>query len=372
MSIIEIVENIIRKDDNLDEYIWDEWSLYKDVNFFLKIYKEYHLKFNERAKEFDYICSVGKSGFPLAAKFAFDIKKPLIISSLSEYIYDGRTFVLGIPPDVDIKNKKIFCVDSHVRTGGSIELADKLLKSRYTKEVCFSVLFDCRDSQSLKPHINSLYKWKEIERSLLELGVSSDRILDDEFWMKEDKYWLMSVDPEKWELPFDTTFQKPAKLIVTMENQCNHFTKNGTIEPLQLYMEPDAFHLFIEKCITEIKDAEIDVFVAASVTAIPMAIVLLTELNRSGSQFLFIMNEPVEYYKSILSKAKAIALCDDVMLTGGLLYAIANLLIGENFKDKIKFIITICDLEQYPQSGRKYINYLINQASPVLLTAFKI
>ena len=133
------------------------------------------------------------------------------------------------------------------------------------------------------------------------------------------------------------------------------------------------FHLFIEKCITEIKEAGIDIIVAASVTAIPIAFILSTELNNLNGQFLFIMNEPIEYYKNILFKTKAIALCDDILLTGGLLYAIAELLIGKDYyKNKIKFIITICDLEQFPEPGRKYIRYLINHASPVLLTAFKI
>lgn len=370
MPIKETIKNIVRKDKSLDKYIWDEWCLYKDIKNFLKVYEKFYLKFCETAKKYDYICSVGKSGFPLAAKFSFDIKKPLIISSLSEYIYEGRTFVLGVPPDVDIKNKKVFCIDSHTRTGGSIELADKLLKSRNIKDVDYFVLFDCRDFQNRKLHINSLYKWNEIEPQLLEF-VPANRISDDEFWMKEDKYWLMSVNPQKWDLPSNDIPPKSSKQIVLMEEKYSQFMKDGKIEPLQLYMDPDAFHLFIEKCMTEIKGAGIDTIIAASVTAIPIAFVLSTELNSCSNQFIFIMNESIDYYNNILSKTKAIALCDDVMLSGGLLYAIAKLLIGENYYDKIKFLITIFNLTQFPESGRKYIRYLIAKASPVFLTAFE-
>jgi len=239
MCLKKIIENIVRKDETLDKYIWDEWCLYKDINNFLKVYEQYYSMFFEKVKEFDYICSVGKSGFPLAAKFAFDVKKPLIISSLSEYIYDGRTYVLGIPPDIDLNNKKIFCIDSHIRTGGSIELADKLLKSRLTKEVDYFVLFDCRDDlKNSKLHINSLYKWNEIEPPLLEL-VTRERISEDEFWMKEDKYWLMNVDPEKWELPSGDVTQKSFKQTIIMKDEYRKFIKDGKIEPLKLYMEPD-------------------------------------------------------------------------------------------------------------------------------------
>lgn len=371
MSIDEIINKIIRVDGDLDDFIWDEWYLYKDVNSFLTIYEEFYSSFNKIVKEFDYICSIGKSGFPLAAKFAFDVKKPLIISSLSEYIYDGRTFVLGIPPDVDVKNKKIFCIDSHVRTGGSIELANTLLQNRYSKEVSFFVLFDCRASHNVERPINSLYKWKEIEPSLINSGVQATRILDDEFWMKEDKYWLMDVASEEWELSENVIPQKSAKEIVIMQEKFSQFQHNDKIEPLKLYMEPDAFHLFIEKCIEEIKDSGVDFFIAASVSAIPMAFVLSSQLKRAGIQFLFIMNEPKKYYSNELKEAKGIALCDDVLSTGGLLYAIANLLI-DDAKNKVKFVITICDLNQFPEIGRKYIHYLINLVSPLFLTAFKI
>ncbi len=361
-----IVETIIRRDQTDPEtYVWDEWLFYENLYSFSKVYADFLSVSKTDAKTFDYVCSLGKSGFPLAAKLAYDLDKPLIISSLSEFIFQNRTFVLGLPPDLDIKGKTLFCVDSHTRTGGTIDLFERLIKTKMPGRVKYSVIFDCREGKASHHHeVRSLYRWKAVESSLLRV-VPPARIKDPSFWMKEDRYWLTYVSLDSWVLGCPPEGAIPAPILALEESEAITLTEKGQVEPLRLFLQPDVWKGFTKRVLELVGDNRADTVVALSVAAIPLAFILSALLHESSPdkrvRFLFLMNEPPEYYAKRLEDSQGVLLCDDAVLTGGLLYAVHSLLLkGE--KEKTKNIITIFDSAQFPEEGRKYLKVVLSDS----------
>ncbi|MCK9418235.1 MAG: phosphoribosyltransferase [Nitrospirae bacterium] len=365
-----LLNTVIRKDYSNGEKIWDEWFFYENVFSFIDVYEKFYDKYYKLTDKFDYICSLGKSGYPLAAKLAFDSKKPLLISSMSEFIYEDRTFILGLPPEsanFSVKGKKIFCVDSHTRTGGTIRLANNLITNRQVKHIEYAVLFDCIEDEKHKKSylksIKSLYDWETLHKPLNQM-VDKSRMLNDDFWMKEDKYWLTYIKTENLKDNVQTLPEINVTTILTPE-ESKKFITADYINPLDLYLDPKLYSTFINRLLDQLINVDIDTFVALSVASIPIAFNLAIEQQKRFKtkkvKFIFLMNEPLQYYREKMADATGILLCDDVIVSGGLLYAVANLLIGENNNKKVKIIATFFHSLQFPSAGRWYLSSVINQ-----------
>jgi adenine/guanine phosphoribosyltransferase-like PRPP-binding protein len=362
-----LLNKIVRKDYYSDDLIWDEWFFYEDAKSVLDIYSYFYEVIKKTTHKFDYVCSLGKSGFPLASKLAFDVRKPLLISSMSEFIYEDRTFILGLPPEssnIEIENKLLLAVDSHTHTGGTIRLADNLIKTRNIKDIEYAVIYNCIDSEEKKlenKSIHALYAWENIREALTHI-VGKKRIKENDFWMKEDKYWLTYVSTEAWKTDVLSDSEASAKALLSDEDG-HHFIKSGYITPLNLYLNPSLFHKLIENTLKELEDQDIDTFVALSVSSIPLAFILALEQQKRKSdkniKFYFLMNEPDEYYRAKLNASQGILICDDIMISGGLLYAATKLLLEKSNSHKLKVILTLFDCKQFPSRGRRYLNSVI-------------
>jgi adenine/guanine phosphoribosyltransferase-like PRPP-binding protein len=368
---------IIRKDDISEKDIWDEWKIYEDINYFSKVYKLFKNRFSEALSASNYICSLGKSGLPLAAKLAFDTGKPLIIFSVSEFVKEERTFIMGIPNDkIDLSGANIFCADSHLRTGGTVSLADSILKSYHIDKIKYAVMFDTSEKPDVTEGIDvySLMRWPDI---IDYLQISEDRIAEDDFWMKDDKYWITYAEnDDKWDLnngdKKDDKATSPEIILLENEEKCLLDDNFEYAKPLDLYSNVNIFEVFIDRTIKKLNNVinTIDTVVAMSVSAIPMAFVLankITELNSSNNhkvKFIFLMNEPISYYKKIFSDCNSLLLCDDIMLTGGLLHAVRKLLVDDD--KKIKSLVTIIDSKQFPK--RTYLHSFLANTKASFIT----
>jgi adenine/guanine phosphoribosyltransferase-like PRPP-binding protein len=76
------------------------------------------------------------------------------------------------------------------------------------------------------------------------------------------------------------------------------------------------------------------------------------------------MNEPISYYKNNLSDRNSLLLCDDIMLTGGLLHAVRKLLVKDD--SKIKSLVTIIDSKQF--INRKYLHSFLANTNASFIT----
>jgi adenine/guanine phosphoribosyltransferase-like PRPP-binding protein len=373
----ELRKYVIRQDDISGDDIWDEWKFYEDINYFSKVYKYFKNHFSEALSTSNYICSLGKSGLPLAAKLAFDTGKPLIIFSVSEFIKEERTFIMGIPNDkIDLSGANIFCADSHLRTGGTVRLADSILKSYHIDKIKYAVMFDTSEKPDVTKGIDvySLMQWSDINKYL---AISEERIAKDDFWMKDDKYWITYAESDnKWELNNgDEQYDKVTEPEIILLEDEEKYLLDDNIEyakPLDLYYHVKLFKVFIDRTIKKLNNIinTIDTVVAMSVSAIPMAFVLankISELNSSNNhevKFIFLMNEPISYYKNNLSDRNSLLLCDDIMLTGGLLHAVRKLLVKDD--SKIKSLVTIIDSKQF--INRKYLHSFLANTNASFIT----
>jgi orotate phosphoribosyltransferase len=369
------VENILIRDDaNSGEPIWDEWLLYEDIKKFTRFYNDFVNKFRDTLNDFDYICSLGKSGFPLASKLAIDLRKPLIVSSMAEFIYENKTYLLGVGTDDDLTNKKIACIDSHCRTGGSIKQFQNLINLKKINCAVNFVLFDCSESERGKDlKIQSLFKWKDLSKSI-QGKISPERLNDTHFWMKDDQYWLTSLSPEMIELnTFPDKCNSSFEELFLEQKTKNLFCTDGFIKPLDLYKHIDIFESFIQKIIIRIinQNISVDTFVAGSVAAIPIAFNLACTLKKNYPEkdikFVFLMNESYQYYQAKLKGREGIMLCDDTIFSGGLLYAIYKVLLDNGSHGNLKGIITFFNSLAFPKEGKRYINTILSENPQLLL-----
>ncbi|MBF0344885.1 MAG: phosphoribosyltransferase [Nitrospirae bacterium] len=375
MGLESIIKNVVHKKS--DKFIWDEWFFYEDVASFLDVYNQFCEEFSQRAIEYDYICSLSKPGYPLSSILAYDLDIPLIINSFSELVYKESSYIFGIPPEIEIpiKDKSIFCVDLHTRTGGTIVLAKNIIDLRHAKKIDFAVIFNCYNGKSKDiNNIKCLFEWKVIEKELNAIVKDAQRINETEFWMIHDEYWLTSDRFNELNIDkYPNEAIRPEILLPA--NTVEQLIKNELIRPTESYLKTNIFKALVEETIKNLQkrgvDKEIDTVVALSTAAIPLAFNIATEISKSlpgnNVKFIFLMNESLEDYKAKFEASQGILLCEDTVLSGGLMYSFFKLLIGTNTKDKIKAIVTIFDCKQFPKKGRKYLRAILSETGAAYL-----
>jgi hypothetical protein len=217
-----------------------------------------------------------------------------------------------------------------------------------------------------------LYGWKAVKDSLLKV-VRPDRVKDPTFWMKDDRYWLTYVSPNEWASECSAAGRIPAPTLALEEGEAITLTKQGQVQPLWLFLKPHIWKRFTNNVLGLMGDNRADTVVALSVAAIPLAFTLSFLLHESaperGVRFLFLMNELPEYYAQRLENREGVVLCDDAVLTGGLLYAVHSLLL-KGKKEKTKNVITIFDSVQFPEEGRRYLKFVLSDSPEKYIAAF--
>ena len=345
---------------------WKEWNFYARYELFEDLGEALFGRVSRHLDDIDCVISLSKSGFPLGSWFALRARKPLFLFSIGELFHPNGASVIGLYPEGKIAFRRALVVDSHVNTGMTYRLFTKVCATLFDKRA-FAVLIDVRngDSFEIEDPVIQVYGRGEVWGELLKIkGV--DRVLlgSDDFWMREEEYWLSGVPhlnlaPRgKKGISFENIGTNELRKSLQETLFGVYLGKWNTVSPLRLYQKPDLFEAVLNDVVDRIGDQKVDATVASSLGAVPLAIGLCIKMKQRGKRirrFIFLGNGSLRFYGTLFEECKHVLICDDMVASGGLLYRIYEEFIKREAR-KLVGVVTIFDQDEFPR--RDYLERL--------------
>jgi adenine/guanine phosphoribosyltransferase-like PRPP-binding protein len=354
---IESFSNFVINDDKT---YWDEWNFYSENKCLIDAATELAKQFP--VNETFVLCSLSKSGLPLATVLSLILRKPLLIFALGEFFSPEGLPFINVVGGSEYKYQPWYFIDSHIHSGQTALLAESGIKFEYAATVkrCY-VIADCREKTAsnfplevipLLDNKTSLSKLKDIV--INKYGKSESLLSENAFWMYHDHYWLTSLPDEIGNIETNTISTQTINIPSEVRSIV---LKEDDVQPYRLYLNPDIFYSYV-KLITE-KFKDIDIVIAGSVGGIPLAAAMCYLFSVQGltTRFLFLGNHSTEYYVNKLRGVKKAIIVDDVVSIGSLIAIIYNKLLKPN-KIELSGIACIAKTK-FPSKG-KYITEDVN------------
>lgn len=362
------------------EWMWDEWNFFfyfNDVCDFFKNKKDF---FENILNQADVVCSLGKSGMVFAAYLSILARKPLIVFSVGEFIHQGG-YVIGFTKEEDqfINGKRILVVDSHVRSGNTIKMMNNYIKSSDVSGVQWLTIMDCRETE--KRNEFSEYNIKSIcdlypnnYSHIKEIIGDEGLMRNDDFWMKREVYWL-GRDHIKLDVKKLTTDD-----LKELEDKILYFdikrympTSNKYFIPLEIIKNYDLFDEITNRFFVALNQSSLRkggqyLLVPLTIGALPIAVSLAYRFYSSGSavRLLYPLFRTEKYFDERLDEVNnyTVILIDDVITTGGIIYAFYDKYIHDKFKNV--HLIAPLKLKIGKELDYKYDKYFYNVSKSII------
>ncbi|NTW68578.1 MAG: hypothetical protein HGB23_01860 [Chlorobiaceae bacterium] len=381
----KVINNFILEDPT---WMWDEWNFFFYFDDICDFFKSHEDDFKSIVDQSDVICSLGKSGMVFATYLSVITRKPLVVFSVGEFIHQGA-YVIGFTKSEDqiVKGKKLLVVDSHIRSGNTIKMMGNYIAHNDVEDVKWLTIMDCRSAKKReemhKYDIRSICDFfPDIRNQVIKVTDDEFLLEDESFWMKKEEYWL---GRDSIKLKFSNQ-DSSDKEIAEKQEKINYFditlfdkSSNKYFIPLHCIKNSEYFGRMIGYFYDTLTQDEIDVdkkylILPLTLGALPIAVSLAYSFYHSGCavRFLFPLFRTEKYFRKKLDEVAdyTVIIIDDVITTGGLIYAFYDKYLRDVFTDVN--LIAPLKLKIGSNSDAKYAKYFYNVSKCIIDNGGKV